>query len=122
MNNAGTRHSVKRPREPWVKNSTKQGQGHDARYTTEIAELKAALKSAEKEAIEATKVGAVASAKLEASNASLKDALARAERAEQALADATQQAALHIAEIRAEHAKLAKEMAALQGVDRENGK
>lgn len=25
--NAGTRHSVKRPREPWVKNSTKQGQG-----------------------------------------------------------------------------------------------
>ena len=28
MNNAGTRHSVKRPREPWVKNYTKQGQGH----------------------------------------------------------------------------------------------
>ncbi|MBO1996752.1 hypothetical protein J4714_12765 [Staphylococcus epidermidis] len=30
------------------------------------------------------------------------------------MADATQQAALHIAEVRAEHAKLAKEMAALQ--------
>ena len=27
MSNAGTRHSAKRPREPWVKNSTKQGQG-----------------------------------------------------------------------------------------------
>ena len=27
MNNAGTRHSVKRPREPWVKSYTKQGQG-----------------------------------------------------------------------------------------------
>jgi len=26
-NNAGSRHSVKRPCEPWVKNSTKQGQG-----------------------------------------------------------------------------------------------
>jgi len=27
MSNAGTRHSVKRPREPWAKNYTKQGQG-----------------------------------------------------------------------------------------------
>jgi len=28
MSNAGTRHSAKRPRKPWAKNSTKQGQGH----------------------------------------------------------------------------------------------
>ena len=91
-----------------------QANANEARYSTEISELKTALKSAEKEAVEATKTGAVASAKLEASNASLSDALARAERAEKALADATQQAALHIAEVRAEHAKLAKEMAALQ--------
>ncbi len=27
MSNAGTRHSAKRPREPWAKNYTKQGQG-----------------------------------------------------------------------------------------------
>lgn len=91
-----------------------QANANEARYSTEISELKTALKSAEKEAVEATKTGAVANAKLEASNASLSDALARAERAEKALADATQQAALHIAEVRAEHAKLAKEMAALQ--------
>ena len=91
-----------------------QANANEARYSTEISELKTALKSAEKEAVEATKTGAVANAKLEASNASPSDALARAERAEKALADATQQAALHIAEVRAEHAKLAKEMAALQ--------
>lgn len=29
MSNAGTRHSVKRPRNPWAKNSSKQGQGHE---------------------------------------------------------------------------------------------
>ena len=28
MSSAGTRHSAKRPRESWVKNYTKQGQGH----------------------------------------------------------------------------------------------
>ena len=91
-----------------------QANANEARYSTEISELKTALKSAEKEAVEATKTGAVASAKLEASNASLSDALARAERAEKALADATQQAALHIAEVRAEQTKLAKEIAALR--------
>lgn len=91
-----------------------QANANEARYSAEISELKTALKSAEKEAVEATKTGAVANAKLEASNVSLSDALARAERAEKALADATQQAALHIAEVRAEHSKLAKEMAALQ--------
>src|SRR5690606_33996179 len=39
---AGTRHSVKRPREPWVKSYTKQGQGqwhHVAREQRELHQL-----------------------------------------------------------------------------------
>ena len=39
-----------------------QANANEARYSTEISELKTALKSAEKEAVEATKTGAVANA------------------------------------------------------------
>ena len=31
MSNAGTRHSAKRPREPWAKNYTEQGQGQPSK-------------------------------------------------------------------------------------------
>ncbi len=39
MSNAGTRHSAKRPREPWAKNYTEQGQGHTVYKIPELGKF-----------------------------------------------------------------------------------
>lgn len=66
---------------------------YEARYTAEIAELKSALKAAEKDAVAAEKSAAVTGTKLDAVNTAWQEALARAQRAENAIADAAKLAA-----------------------------
>lgn len=91
-----------------------QANANEARYSAEISELKTALKSAEKEAVEAAKAGAVSVAKLDSANAALKDMQARAERAEAATEAITKQAQAQATEARAALEKVKKELDALR--------
>lgn len=91
-----------------------QGAVTEARAAAEIAELKASLKAAEKEAVEAAKAGAVSVAKLDSANAALKDMQARAERAEAATEAITKQAQAQATEARAALEKVKKELDALR--------